>query len=57
MKIVRESESVVLVVGLKKPSEDTDTGRENIQEELLDFIGEQCNVKKRSLPQLMLSLV
>jgi len=40
VKIVRESESVVFVVGLKKPSEDTDTGRENIREELLDFIGE-----------------
>jgi len=42
VKIVQESESIVLVVGLKKPSEDMDTGRENIREELLDFIGEQC---------------
>ena len=49
VKVARQSESIVLVVKLKKPSEDTDTGLENIQLK---------NVSERpSLPRSMVSLV
>ena len=41
VKVARLSESIVLVVELKKPSEDTDVGRENVRRELVEYIEER----------------
>ncbi|THV03157.1 hypothetical protein K435DRAFT_792037 [Dendrothele bispora CBS 962.96] len=41
VKVAREFESIVLVVELKKPSEDTDAGHENVKRELVDYIEER----------------
>jgi hypothetical protein len=41
VKVARDVESIVLIVELKKPSEDTDAGRENVKQELIDYIEER----------------
>lgn len=43
IKVAREEESIVLVVGLKKPAEDTLAGREDLVEELAEDIQECFN--------------
>lgn len=41
VKVAREEESIVLVVELKKPAEDTPAGRQKVVEELAEYIEER----------------
>jgi len=41
VKVAREEESIVLVVELRKPAEDSDAGRTNVKQELTDYIEER----------------
>jgi hypothetical protein len=43
VKVAREQESIVLVVGAKKPISDTPTGRATVRQELTDYIEERCD--------------
>jgi hypothetical protein len=41
VKTARETESIVLVVALKRPAEDNDAGREKVKQELTEYIKER----------------
>src|ERR1700678_1422742 len=48
VKIACEEEHVVVVVELKKPSEETDAGKENVIKELVEYIEERFDETKFS---------
>jgi hypothetical protein len=52
VKVARDVESVVLVVELTKPAEDTTVGRQNVKSELVDYIDDRFEFDETQFPTI-----